>query len=90
MNNNQLSITAMQVSELAKLLKQAGSRYASEAAVRKDIESGAPVNSDGTINLIHYTAWQVQVPAPRENQSRFSVPANAGFNIERIVKDNGA
>jgi hypothetical protein len=60
MNNNQLSITAMKVSELAKLLKQAGSRYASEVVIRKDIESGAPVNSDGTINLIHHTAWLLQ------------------------------
>jgi hypothetical protein len=60
MNNNQLSITAMQVSELAKLLKQAGSRYTSETTIRKDIESGAPVNSNGTINLIHHTAWLLQ------------------------------
>jgi len=57
MNNNQLTITALSVSDLAKLLKQAGSRYASEAAIQKDIDSGAPVNSDGTINFINYAAW---------------------------------
>jgi hypothetical protein len=57
MNNNQLTITAMSVSDLAKLLKQAGSRYVSEAAIQKDIDSGAPANPDGTINLINYAAW---------------------------------
>jgi len=57
MNTNQLKITAISVSDLAKLLKQAGSRHVSEAAIKKDIEDGAPVNSDGTINLIYYAAW---------------------------------
>lgn len=60
MNNSQLKITALSISDLVKLLKRAGSRYASEDAVRKDIESGAPTNPDGTINLIHYTAWLVK------------------------------
>ncbi len=59
-NSNQLKLTAISIADLAKLLKQAGSRYASEAAIRKDIDAGAPVNSDGTVNLIHYAAWQVQ------------------------------
>jgi hypothetical protein len=57
MNNNQLTITALSVADLAKLLKQAGSRYSSEAAIQKDIDSGAPANPDGTINLINYAAW---------------------------------
>jgi len=56
-SNNQLKITAMSIPDLAKLLKQAGSRHVSEAAIKKDIEKGAPVNSDGTINLIYYAAW---------------------------------
>ena len=59
-NSNQLKLTAISIADLAKLLKQAGSRYASEAAIRKDIDTGAPVNSDGTVNLIHYTAWLIQ------------------------------
>jgi DNA integrity scanning protein DisA with diadenylate cyclase activity len=56
-NNTQLKITAISVSDLVKLLKQAGSRHVSEAAIQKDIDAGAPVNSDGTINLINYTAY---------------------------------
>ena len=57
MDSNQLKITALSVADLAKLLKRTGSRTASEDAVRQDIENGAPVNPDGTVNLIHYTAW---------------------------------
>lgn len=57
---NQLKITAISVPDLAKLLKRAGCRSASEAELHEDIEKGAPVNSDGTINLIHYTAWLIK------------------------------
>jgi hypothetical protein len=59
-NQPQLRITALSIPDLVKLLKRAGSRYASEDTVRKDIESGAPTNSDDSINLIHYTAWLVK------------------------------
>lgn len=29
----------------------------SEKQLRDDISVGAPVNADGTINLVHYAAW---------------------------------
>jgi hypothetical protein len=54
---NQLKITAMNVPVLVKLLRKAGCRHVSGNAIKEDIEKGAPVNADGTINLIHYTAW---------------------------------
>jgi xanthine dehydrogenase iron-sulfur cluster and FAD-binding subunit A len=57
MSSNQLKITAISVPDLARLLKRAGSRHVSEATIQKDIDAGAPVNSDGTINLINYTAY---------------------------------
>jgi len=90
-NENQIKLTAISVSDLAKLLKHAGSSHASEEAIRKDVEKGAPVNQDGTINLIHYAAWLIkeagQCPAPRENTPVFSVPADAGFNQEGSLSD---
>ena len=49
--DNSLKITALQPEVLVRLLKQAGSRTAS------DLASGAPRNPDGTINLIEYAAW---------------------------------
>lgn len=60
MNNSQLKITALSVDDLTKLLKHAGSRTVSEESVRSDIEAGAPVNADGTINLITYAAWLIK------------------------------
>jgi hypothetical protein len=30
---------------------------AGEARIRQDLAAGAPVNADGTVNLVHYAAW---------------------------------
>lgn len=44
--------------ELAvKALRAAGSRTASLEALERDIAAGAPVNADGTVNLLAYAAW---------------------------------
>jgi len=59
-NENQIKLTAINIPDLVRLLKQAGSRHASEDAIRQDMEKGAPVNHDGTVNLIHYAAWLVK------------------------------
>jgi hypothetical protein len=57
MNADQLKITAISVPDLAKILRLAGCVSASEDALHEDIEKGAPTNPDGSVNLIHYTAW---------------------------------
>jgi hypothetical protein len=31
-----------------------------EDMLRADVAAGAPVNADGTINLVHYAAWLVK------------------------------
>jgi hypothetical protein len=60
MNENQIKLTSINILDLAKLLKHAGSTHASEETIRQDVEKGAPVNHDGTINLIHYAAWLIK------------------------------
>jgi len=60
MNENPIKLTSISVPDLVKLLEQAGSRHASEESINKDIENGAPVNQDGTINLIHYASWLIR------------------------------
>ena len=50
-------ITALSATQVAKILAAAGNRRITEAMVRADIDAGAPVNADGTVNLLHYTAW---------------------------------
>jgi hypothetical protein len=90
MNAARISITALSVSDLAKLLKRTGSRYASECAIQKDIDSGAPENPDGTINLINYAAWLAgRLSCTSRNCDAISVPANAGINVERMGEEDG-
>ena len=52
-----LQPTSLTVEHTSRLLSAAGGRPVTEEMVKKDIQAGAPVNSDGTINLIHYAAW---------------------------------
>ena len=54
------SLTALTVAQAAKVLSTAGGRRITEEMVRADIDAGAPVNPDGTMNLVHYAAWLVR------------------------------
>ena len=52
-----LKITAIQQEKLLEILRKSGSREVSPGMLTADIEAGAPVNEDGTINMIEYAAW---------------------------------
>ena len=54
------SLTALTVAQAAKVLSAAGGRRITEDMLRADTDAGAPVNADGTLNLVHYTAWLVR------------------------------
>ena len=43
--------------EVVKVLKLSGSRTISLENLERDIEEGAPVNEDGTMDIIAYGAW---------------------------------
>jgi hypothetical protein len=60
MNENQIKLTSISIPDLVKLLKHAGCRHASEDTIKQDIEKGAPVNHDGTMNIVHYSAWLIK------------------------------
>ena len=49
--------TALPKELVVKALKLAGSRTITMETIEADIESGAPVNEDGTMNIIAYAAW---------------------------------
>ena len=55
-----LKITAIQQEKLLEILRKSGSREVSPEALAADIEAGAPVNEDGTINMIEYAAWLIK------------------------------
>ena len=52
-----LSPSAMTLQQAARVLVAVGARHATVENLRRDIEAGAPVNADGTVNLVHYAAW---------------------------------
>jgi hypothetical protein len=46
--------------DLARILTTLGAMPVSVAMLQADIDAGAPVNADGTMNLVHYAAWLVR------------------------------
>jgi hypothetical protein len=55
-----LSPTALSPADLVRLLTKVSGEPITEEMVRADLGAGAPANADGTINLVHYTAWLVR------------------------------
>ena len=49
--------TALPKELVVRALNLAGSRSMSMDTLEADIASGAPVNEDGTMNIIAYAAW---------------------------------
>ena len=60
MSAESLKITSLTLDQAAKILSTAGGRRITEDMIQADIDAGAPVNPDGAINLVHYTAWLVK------------------------------
>ena len=58
--SNQVDPTKLSVEQAAKLLSAAFRERIEPEKIRLDLQSGAPVNVDGTINLVHYCAWQAK------------------------------
>ena len=55
-----ISLVALTKEQLVELLVKVGSSTISSDTLESDISKGAPVNDDGTINLIHYAAWLIR------------------------------
>lgn len=63
--NPGMKVTALPLADLARLLSKSAGRTISPETLRRDVDAGAPVNLDGTINLVHYAAWLVKEHAAR-------------------------
>ena len=57
---SRLNPAALPVADAARVLTRLGGKAVTEVMLRADIDAGAPVNSDGTLNLVHYAAWLVK------------------------------
>ncbi len=56
---------ALPFEDSVRLLNKAGGRLVTDTMLRADIDAGAPTNPDGTLNLVHYAAWNVKQMAER-------------------------
>ena len=57
---------ALSPANLARLLSRAGGQPVTEEMIEADLTAGAPLNADGTINLVHYCAWLVREMGNRD------------------------
>ena len=68
--HGQLNPAAIGPADLARLLSAAAGVQIDEDGIRDDIDAGAPVNADGTLNLVHYAAWLVRQLAAQGGGAR--------------------
>ena len=54
---------AMSKADLARMLSRVGNWPITVTMIETDVVNGAPSNSDGSMNLIQYTAWLVKAMA---------------------------
>jgi len=55
-----LSPQSLRLEDLARILSALGPKPVTVEMLRDDIDDGAPVNPDGTLNLVHNAAWLVK------------------------------
>jgi len=55
-----LNPQGLRLEDLARVLSAVGWKPVTVEMLKEDIEDGAPVNADGTVNVIQYAAWIVQ------------------------------
>jgi hypothetical protein len=55
-----LNPNALTPADAARLLSKVGGQPMRVEMIQADLSTGAPVNADGTINLVHYAAWLVR------------------------------
>ena len=55
-----LNLSHLSVREFVELLLKSGTSSASMESVKRLLESGAPSNPDGTIDLVLFSAWMIR------------------------------
>ena len=64
-----LSPTSLKVDDLGQLLSKVSDQKVTAAMIHAILGTGAPVNADGTINLVHFAAWLVKDMADQRSMS---------------------
>jgi hypothetical protein len=61
-----LRLTALPPATVVAVLQKAGSRHLDADGLAADLAARAPVNEDGTVNLLAYAAWLLKQLAVKE------------------------
>jgi len=64
-----LNPSALSLPDAARLLSAVGGQDVSVEMLEADVAAGAPTNSDGTLNLVHYAAWLVAQTGDRRPEA---------------------
>ena len=52
-----LDPAALSLTDTARVLSATGNGKVTVEMLQADVQAGAPINADGTLNLVHYAAW---------------------------------
>ena len=55
-----LNPQALRLADMARILSTSGPHPVTVEMLQADLHDGAPVNTDGTMNLVHYASWLVK------------------------------
>ena len=55
-----LNPQALRLADVARILGALGPMPITVEMLQADIDQGAPVNANGTVNLVHFAAWLVK------------------------------
>ena len=58
--DGRLNPQALRPADMARILSASGATPVTVEMLQADIAEGAPINADGTLNLVHFAAWLVQ------------------------------
>jgi hypothetical protein len=59
-DDTRLSPQWLSPEQLARVMTAAGAASVTVPSIEADVSAGAPTNSDGTLNLVHYAAWLIK------------------------------
>ena len=71
-DNAKVNPLALPAGDALRMLRRAGCPQMSDETLQRLIDDGLPLNADGTLNIIEYTAWML-----KEAQGNGNQPAQA-------------
>jgi hypothetical protein len=66
-NGSGLNPNALPLADAARILSRACGQAVTLEMLQADVTEGAPVNPDGTLNLVAYAAWLVKTEEARDD-----------------------